>query len=936
MRKLPLFPTGLPPSALDQAGPLRRNPSCARCPLGGGAIKRCLAPAGEAGGLLVVGAAPDRVADATGSVFQDQIGRYVAANIGKVWKGPATYTYAVNCYVSSSTGAEPKHADKCRPYLKSYLGQARPTRVLLLGELPIYATFGQSVSARSVRRGFGWVRLEDGTRIPAVLLMDPWKLDGRYARAAWEADLRWATSTPDSFFSDRLGFLEAGTYFEVDTDEEAREAAEVLRASALELREVCGRMEPRGLVHDVESRGKMHNADFRVVSWALGASGTNTTYVFTRRACQSEGGKAALRSLTDDPRLTFVEQGSYDESAAKLELGRWIAGGRRDVRLLRKSLDCAVPNADLDTMSFMVGMGGYKSEFAAELAAVKARTLKWDARQSLMFDDCPDHEARLALHRIYKSTDDKAVADGEDSYRYALVPPEKLALYNARDMVATGLLDELVWPQVQADPGLALLWQEVTGPASRSYTVAEHWGAPMSRAAIEAVVSDSKRTKARLEPQMRAHLTRTFANCDFASVEQVARFLFTPTDLGGLGLTPPKQTTGGANSVDEEALDELAGKHPFVDLFRAYVAEDTDRKKAEEFQRFTRDDGRTHPSYLLDGTRTGRPSCRAPNLFNMKSPEECEACAGKGCAACENTGTTADSRRIRACFEAPEGFEILEVDESQVELRGMAVLACEPVLIGAYVNHADLHQGTVEYVFQIAGVEINRRLAKVANFMIPYGGTAATFASRLKLPLEQGKIIYGSIEGRYPMVNATKRRTLVEARQTGSTYNLWFRDGKLIPCQRRPLWDLDSTDGWKKRKAENGVFNSQIQGTFSGSLVLASHARLVEYVLRMNLEHLWRPAVCIYDSIIGPVHKALRPLAARITVDIMTDWVVARLDDGKPFPLEADCKVGRSLALAKKYKPPATYKLALEESRDLGLDKLLNKRSELRASVERL
>lgn len=119
-----------------------------------------------------------------------------------------------------------------------------------------------------------------------------------------------------------------------------------------------------------------------------------------------------------------------------------------------------------------------------------------------------------------------------------------------------------------------------------------------------------------------------------------------------------------------------------------------------------------------------------------------------------------------------------------------------------------------------------------------------------------------------------------------------------------------------------------------GLLVLASHARLVEMITSRTwspesagFSHLWRPVVCVYDSIIAVMHKAIVPLAARATVDVMTSWVIGHLADGRPFPLEADCKLGRNLAVAKKYKPPATYREALAECQALGLNKLLRSNS---------
>jgi DNA polymerase I-like protein with 3'-5' exonuclease and polymerase domains len=733
--------------------------------------------------------------------------------------------------------------------------------------------------------------------------------------------MQWACTVSDDFLRERREFIESSVYSVVSDEATALEAEEILRNEAKRL--------GRPVTWDVETRGKMFDSDFRIISAALGITGENSSFVWNREALvKGSAASAALVRLLKNPDLCWVEQGSYDELAAMCYFDTPIVGERRDVRLVRKALDCAVKAADLDTLSELVGTGGYKADFEAHLKNAREKVKKWNPAQGMLFDECPDPTARQRLWDLSRLEDKKIFDEYEKSYLYALVPSDVLPLYNARDQITTGLLHEELWPKLQADPGLVLLWNEVTGPASRSYTWAEYWGAPMSRGAIRAVIQESKSAKAALEPQLRAHLTPQFAKVSFSSDEQVAGFLFTPTELGGLGLPVVKKTDTGAPSVDAEALETLYAQfnHPFIELFSAYVSQDTDRKKVEEFERFLREDGRMHPTYLLDGTETGRPSCHAPNLFNMKSPEECDSCSGKGCENCDFTGATAESRRIRACFEAPEDFEILETDLNQVELRGMAVLADEPVLIEAYLHGKDIHNGTIEFVFEVSGRKISRRYAKIGNFLIPYGGRARTFAASLKIPIEMARVIFDAIEGRYPNVKSAKARFLEEARRTGTTCNYWFVDGLPVPCQKRPLWNLDSSDNYLRNKAENGVFNTRIQGTFSGSLVLASHARIVKYILDNGLQHLWRPSVNVYDSIIGPCHKALLPLAARMTVDVMTSWVVKWMPDGKPFPLEADCKVGRNLGVAKKYKPPKTYAEAVAECRRLGLDEVLRKR----------
>ena len=935
MTRLPLFPAGPPSAAVDATHGLRQAPNCSRCDLHQHAIKRCLPPASVrpgTGGLLVVSPQPDRVANATGQVWSDRAHRQALTAITKRWAGPLTLATALGCY--SDGKGEAKHTTKCRPYLRSWIDQANPSRIVLLGTLSAWGALGRSVPARSVRRGFTWVQAPSG-RIPALMLMDPATLDGAFAVQAWEGDLDWALSASDEFFAQAKQFMERATYEVVESVADAQEACAHLRA--------WYQRTGRPISWDVETRGKMHNADFRIVSAALCGALDDRAFVWDRRALGAPAVAAELWALLDDPLLHFTEQGSYDERAKLCVTGRGIAGERDDVRLLRKLADCEVKEADLDTLSELVGFGGYKAEFAADLEAAKngvkpkgkgkATPGVWTPSAPLLFDDCPDPVARAAASAIYAAGGPAADSEAK-SYLYALVQPSRLSLYNARDATATGLLREVCFAPIAADPALLALWREVTQPASRSYTVSEHWGVPMSRHAVSALVQYGEAQKAQIAPQLRAHLTPEFSEIDLNSRDQVATFLFTPREMGGLGLSSPKRTErAGKDALDDEAKKALHGAHPFVDLWIAFTSLDAEVEKGQEFQRFLREDGCVHPAILLDGTRTGRPSAREPNVYNMKRPEDCEHCKGKGCEACGQTGADASSQLIRACFSAPsDDFVVCEIDLSQIEVRGIAALSRDPVLTEAYVRKEDVHSFVASHGAKL-GVPLTRSDAKPVIFGKGYGQTAIGLANNLKLKRERDESyadykarklvvaerVYGVVSQILRGTEHHRAQVIEEARRLGYTFNLW----RGVPSQRRPLWEIASSDHRARIHAENAAYSTLIQGSMSGLLVLASHARIVEHITSRGLSDLWRPVVCVYDSIIAVMHKAIVPLATRMTVDVMTSWVIGRLTDGRPFPLEADCKLGRNLAVAKKYKPPASYREALAECQSLGLRKLL-------------
>jgi hypothetical protein len=216
---------------------------------------------------------------------------------------------------------------------------------------------------------------------------------------------------------------------------------------------------------------------------------------------------------------------------------------------------------------------------------------------------------------------------------------------------------------------------------------------------------------------------------------------------------------------------------------------------------------------------------------------------------------------------------------------------------------------------KIAGFIISRQQAKPIDFGMAFGLTPGGLSRQLRIPMDVAVRIFEAVMSVLKGAQAHKQQILRHVQRNGWTYNTW----RGLIAQHRPLWDIDSQDKYKRNKAGNAGYNCLVQGSGSGYPVISSHARVVEYVLNNNLDHLWRPEFTVYDSIVAITHRSITPLAARLTVDIMTDLNIGYLKDGSRFPVVADCKVGCNLGAVKKYKPPETLAAALAESKKLGL-----------------
>lgn len=940
-RILKLYPQGLP-SVVEQTGGLERDPNCRRCDLHYNAGKStCLPFRGEPGGLLTVGSFPDGADLQAGQPNQGRAGRYLNDQIARYWDEPIAHGLALGCPPPQGE-PNPKQLAKavgaCRPYVAQWIRDVQPTRILALGGLAIQSLLGRSPPINSVRRGFGWYTdadwlehqwddeecrrcrsfVDDVTSdicspavVPIIFLMHPAATlrQGKFAQRAFEGDLEWALKTPDSFFQERYRLLAGGTVEVIETEAEAERVFVGYRKAILN--------DPTGestIVHDVETRGKLHDpSTFRLVSVAVALRGSADVAVFDRHAIGRNILKPYVEAL-HDPALRWSEQSDYDNNVAMYLWGTrdrfGIQGECRDVRLLRMLGDTNV-DGSLDVMSNLVGQGGFKSENSGELAAALAAVRNWDPRQSAMFDTCPDPEARQLLWQALK--------DGHKSFKpktylFALIPTDTLTVYNARDVVSTGLVDELCLSNVRAQPNLSMIWDEVESLASWSFAVSSHWGVPISKDACDHVVWYANEQQRILEPQLRKYCGPALS---LSSPKQIAAFIFGSTAKGGLGIQPTKTTkkTGQA-STDKEALKAVADRHPFCQLYASYAHWDGFREKAEEFLWFLRPDGRIHPTYLTDGTATGRGSAKNGNVYNMRRAVDCRACKGEKCAECDHTGLDAESRLIRDMVAAPPGWSLVEVDGSQAELRGQAVVSGDPFMTAAYLEDKDIHQLAADAASVKLGKKVARSpTAKALVFGTGYDLSPKGAARQLGCSVKEATELQEAVVGNFTKMIERKNAEKALALKNGYARTLWgpdFREGR-----HREMWELGSDDDYRRDDALRAVWATLIQGNFSGDKIKEAHARLTRWIVNNRLSHVMQIVFSVYDSINLCVRDDYVALAGYMTNHFMCRIPLGKvtLPDGRTveFPQKCDMKVGPTYGRAKKAKICSTLAEALAQ-----------------------
>ncbi len=225
-------------------------------------------------------------------------------------------------------------------------------------------------------------------------------------------------------------------------------------------------------------------------------------------------------------------------------------------------------------------------------------------------------------------------------------------------------------------------------------------------------------------------------------------------------------------------------------------------------------DGRLHTSFHQAGTATGRLSSSDPNLQNIPIRSEL-------------------GREIRAAFVAQPGWLIVSADYSQIELRLLAHLSQDPVLLEAFARGEDIHAHTAELVFGVPPLmqtAEHRRRAKVINFGIVYGLSAFGLAQQLGIDKGEAQQFIEEYFARYKGVKQYIQKCLEEARKTGVV--------RTILGRRRPIPDIGSRNANLRGFAERTAINTPLQGSAADLIKLAMiriHRELKERGLRSRM-----------------------------------------------------------------------------------------------------
>lgn len=395
-----------------------------------------------------------------------------------------------------------------------------------------------------------------------------------------------------------------------------------------------------------------------------------------------------------------------------------------------------------------------------------------------------DMDSLASRHLGVKTIKYEEVAGkGAQQIGFDEVPLAQAAEYAAEDADITLQLHETLFPQVEREPGLLHVYRDIELPTARVLRKMERNGVLIDSERLRKQSSEIAGRLIELEAEAYALAGGEF---NLGSPKQIGQIFFER-----LQLPVVKKTPSGAPSTDEEVLQKLAEDYPLPKLLLEHRG--LSKLKSTYTDKLPRmvnpKTGRVHTNYAQAVAVTGRLASNDPNLQNIPV-------------------RTAEGRRIREAFVAPEGSKIVSADYSQIELRIMAHISGDESLLRAFAQGEDIHRATAAEVFSVTPLEVSndqRRIAKVINFGLIYGMSSFGLASNLGITRDAAKLYIDRYFARYPGVARYMDDTRSSAKVKGYVETVFGR--------RLWLPEINGGNGPRRQAAERAAINAPMQGT---------------------------------------------------------------------------------------------------------------------------
>ncbi len=387
----------------------------------------------------------------------------------------------------------------------------------------------------------------------------------------------------------------------------------------------------------------------------------------------------------------------------------------------------------------------------------------------------------------------------------------KASTYAAEDACICRALYDLMHPQLVANEKLYHLYQTCDLPLMPILMQMERIGVLVDRHKLHQLSTVFHEQLRNLEQEIWQYAGHEF---NIASPKQLGVVLFDE-----LGLPANKK-----RSTDADTLNDLIDTHPIIDKILNWrsIAK-LAGTYADALPHQIASDNRIHTTYLQTSTNTGRLSSRDPNLQNIPIKTQL-------------------GEEIRKCFIAPDGYKLISVDYSQIQLRLLADIANIQTFKDTFISGADIHAQTARKIFNIPSDQPVpkdlRRAAKTVNFSIIYGISSFGLAGQLGISRADAQNTINTYMAGLPEIKEYIDSTKKFATDNACVYTPWGRRIEL-PEARNPRM---------RAYAMRAAINAPIQG-FEADLMRRAMIEIYHNIICKNSDTI-RMIMQVHDEIV--------------------------------------------------------------------------------------
>lgn len=406
---------------------------------------------------------------------------------------------------------------------------------------------------------------------------------------------------------------------------------------------------------------------------------------------------------------------------------------------------------------------------------------------------------------------------GASQIRFDEVAIDEAIPYAAEDADVTLMLSDVL--KEELDETLRHLHDDLEVPLSRILGIMEGRGIKLDRGILDDLNEEFTAELESIKAEIDDHAGK---EVNPNSPKQLREVLF--EDLG----LPVKKRTKTGPSTAKDVLEQLSDEHPLPDLILEYRSfSKLKGTYVDALPELIRDDGRIHTSFNQAVAATGRLSSSDPNLQNIPV-------------------RTSRGKRIRKAFVPEDGWTLCVADYSQIELRILAHMSGDPLLLEAYRDDRDVHSLTAAQIFDVEPDEVTaeqRELGKTINYGVLYGMGPARLARDFEIDRSRASDYIDRFFERYEVVDKFFNALIDQAHERGFVETLFGR--------RRKLPGLEGHGG-QQAYAERAAINAPIQGTAADIIKVA----MIELQEKIDADDLpIRMLLQVHDELVFEVRE---------------------------------------------------------------------------------